>query len=110
MQLKQQGAECLRIFTLQFGGDFRSDVSKEIVWQRRPHQLATSYHFISSSVGTDRMLFTYHLCPPLRQNFLGRTQAATDTFTLDMLINVWNELEYRYGMCWATHGAVNEHL
>jgi hypothetical protein len=40
----------------------------------------------------------------------GTTRDAVATFTLDLLNNVWTEIEYRYGICRATHGALIEHL
>jgi hypothetical protein len=51
--------------------------------------------------------------PPLATTLpelVGRMRDAVATFTLDLFNNVWTEIEYRYDICWATHGALIEHL
>jgi hypothetical protein len=40
----------------------------------------------------------------------GRIRDAVATAILDLLNNVWTEIEYRYDICRATHGALTEHL
>jgi hypothetical protein len=40
----------------------------------------------------------------------GRKRDAVATVTLDLLNNVWSEVEYRCDICRATHGAFIEHL
>jgi hypothetical protein len=40
----------------------------------------------------------------------GRMRDAVATLTLDLLNNVWTEIEYRYDVCRATHGALIERL
>jgi hypothetical protein len=39
-----------------------------------------------------------------------RITVAVETITLDMLIRVWQELDYRLDMCHVTKGAHIEHL
>jgi len=39
-----------------------------------------------------------------------RIRTATETITADMLQTVWNELDYRVGVCRITKGAHIEHL
>jgi hypothetical protein len=51
--------------------------------------------------------------PPLATTLLelaGRIRDAAATFTVDLLFNVWTEIEYRYDDCRATHGALFEDL
>jgi hypothetical protein len=40
----------------------------------------------------------------------GRIRDVVATVTLDLLNNVWTEIEYRYDICRATQGALIEHL
>jgi hypothetical protein len=40
----------------------------------------------------------------------GRIRDAVAAVTLNLLNNLWTEVEYRYDICWATHGAIIEHL
>jgi hypothetical protein len=40
----------------------------------------------------------------------GRIRDAMATDNLDLLNNVWTEIRYIYDICWATHGAIIEHL
>jgi hypothetical protein len=40
----------------------------------------------------------------------GRLRDAVATVILDLLNNVWTEIEYRYDICRATHGTLVEHL
>jgi hypothetical protein len=40
----------------------------------------------------------------------GRIRVAMATVTLDLLNNVWTEIEYKYGNCLATHGALIEYM
>jgi len=39
-----------------------------------------------------------------------RIRTATDTITADMLLTVWNELDFRVDICRITKGAHIEHL
>jgi len=39
-----------------------------------------------------------------------RIRTATENFTADILITVWNELDYRVDVCRITKGAHIEHL
>jgi hypothetical protein len=40
----------------------------------------------------------------------GRIRDAVATVTLDLLNNVWTQIEYRYDICRATHDALIENL
>jgi hypothetical protein len=40
----------------------------------------------------------------------GRIRDAVTRVTLNVLNNVWTEIEYGYDICRATHGAIIEHL
>jgi len=40
----------------------------------------------------------------------GTNRTAIETITADMLQTVWNELDYRVGVCRITKGAHIEHL
>jgi hypothetical protein len=51
--------------------------------------------------------------PPLATTLLELTRRIRDTVatvTLDLLNNMWTVIEYRYDICWATHGALIENL
>jgi hypothetical protein len=51
--------------------------------------------------------------PPLATTMLepaGRIRDVVATVTLDLLNNAWTENQYRYDICWATYGALIEHL
>jgi hypothetical protein len=51
--------------------------------------------------------------PPLATTLpelAGRIRDAVATVTLDLLNNVWTQIEYRYDICWATHDALIERL
>jgi hypothetical protein len=41
--------------------------------------------------------------------FVWRINNAVATVSLNLLNNMWTEIEYRY-ICWAAHGALTEHL
>jgi hypothetical protein len=42
--------------------------------------------------------------------FFGRIRDAVAIVTLDVLNTMWTEIEYRYDICQATHGALTELL
>jgi len=46
----------------------------------------------------------------LERSLLRWRRTAIETITADMLQTVWNELDYRVGVCRLTKGAHIEHL
>jgi hypothetical protein len=40
----------------------------------------------------------------------GRIRDVVATVALDLLNKAWTENQYRYDICWATYGALIEHL
>jgi len=47
---------------------------------------------------------------PMSISDLNRITAAVETITPDLLIRVWQELDYRLDVCYVTKGAHIEHL
>jgi hypothetical protein len=50
------------------------------------------------------------LLAPTLPELAERIRATAATVTLALLYNMWIEVEYRYHICLANHGALIEHL